>query len=187
MLKRHIVLVGFMGCGKSTVGPLVAGRLGEPFVDLDREIERTAGMSIREIFAQEGEAGFRRRETESLRDVLARRPHVVAAGGGLVTQAENRRLLREKAATVWLRAPIDELLRRIARSSDRPLIQGDDGMERARRLYREREPLYAEADFHVDATLGPRQVAELIAAWAAQHGGDPSRGNEERITQRITE
>lgn len=165
MLDRHLVLIGFMGCGKSTVGPGVADRLDAPFVDVDQAIVELAGKSIPAIFAEEGEEGFRRRETEALRRILDAPPQVVAAGGGLITQPENRRLLSERASTVWLRAPLSVLLQRVAHCGNRPLLQGPDGAERAARLYREREPLYATADLHVDATLGPGEVADIVAAW----------------------
>lgn len=172
MLDRHVVLVGFMGCGKSTVGPLLAKRLGAQFIDMDQHIVRQAGRSIPEIFASEGEAGFRDRESDALRAILGLPPLVVAAGGGLIERTENRRLLREAARQIWLRVPIDQLLARVGADPNRPLLQNDPGFSRARKLYACREPLYAEADLHVDAARSPEQTVDtIIAALRAKRAG----------------
>lgn len=179
MLDQHVVLVGFMGCGKSTVGPLLAKRIGAKFVDVDQYIVRQAGRTIPEIFATEGESGFRQRETEALREILALPPHVIAAGGGLIERAENRQMLRESARCVWLRVPIETLLARVGDDANRPLLQNDPGFVRARKLYASREPLYAEADLHIDASRSPEQSVETIMAalrvrpaGAQRKGGD---------------
>lgn len=164
MLDRHVVLIGFMGSGKSTVGPLLARRIGVPFVDLDQYIVRQAGRTIPEIFAEEGESGFRERESNALREILAQPPHVVAAGGGLIERPENRQMLQAQAHRVWLWVPIEQLLERVGNDPNRPMLQNDPGFVRTRKLYAAREPLYAEADLHIDATRSPEDTVETIVA-----------------------
>lgn len=160
--SRHIALIGFMGCGKSTVGPLLAKRLGLPFADIDRIIEEQVGATIPEIFAREGEQAFRRYETRALKSVLRLSPRVVATGGGLVVADENWSLLTAKTLPVWLRVPVEQLLDRIRTSTDRPLLQNDPGLVRTRALYQAREPLYERAPLWVDANRAPREVVQDI-------------------------
>lgn len=151
----HLVLVGPMGAGKSTLGQALADRWGLPFVDLDRAIEAEAGLSIPAIFAAEGEPGFRRREREALAAALAGAPSVIATGGGAVLAAENRAALRAHAFVVFLRIGVDEQLQRLANDRERPLIAGGDREAVLRRLAEERAPLYAETADHafpVDGT-----------------------------------
>ena len=105
-MRKPVLLIGMMGCGKSTVGRLLAERMHLPLIDLDEEIARAAGKTIPEIFAQEGEAGFRARETAALERALARGDGVIATGGGIVTRAENIRMMREKGVVVWLCRPL---------------------------------------------------------------------------------
>src|SRR5215471_6595214 len=141
---RAVVLTGFMGAGKSTVGPLVADRLGWRFVDLDVEIEHKAGRSIAQIFDTEGEAHFRKLESEALRVLLDGLKEsglaVIALGGGALTQAHNLWLLAQAAApTVFLEAPVDELLARCrAGAIDRPLSRHENQF---RQLFRLRRPV----------------------------------------------
>lgn len=163
----HIVLVGLSGSGKSTLAPLLRSRTGRSaVVDLDRAIESMTGRTIPEIFEEEGEAGFRLLESQALADALAAPPAVVATGGGVVLEYENRRLLRDNAVVVWLRARPDHLALRLADTSEaRPLLDGD--MEFAlHRMATEREALYAEvADLVVDVEGGdPLTLADEIAA-----------------------
>ena len=141
-LGRHLALVGFMGAGKSTLGPVLAGRLGRRFVSLDAGIEEAAGMRIPEIFARRGEAEFRTLEEQAARDVLGGgEPIVLELGGGALGSAETRRMLEEKAFVALLDVDPDEAWRRVAQS-DRPLAADPD---RFRALYQEREPVYAAA------------------------------------------
>ena len=107
-MRKPVLLIGMMGCGKSTVGRLLAERMRLPLIDLDEEIARAAGKTIPEIFAQEGEAGFRARETAALERALAREDGVIATGGGIVTRAENIRMMREKGFVVWLCRPLED-------------------------------------------------------------------------------
>ena len=150
---ERVALVGFMGAGKSSIGPALAMRLGLDFVDLDAEIVSSAGATIAEIFEQEGEAGFRRRETEILADHLEGPPLVIATGGGIVESSENRQRLAIEARTIWLDVRFDTVCRRLSADGSgrpRPLLQ-QLGWEGLRVLHRRRRPLYAScARWRVD-------------------------------------
>ena len=147
---KDIVLIGPMGSGKSTVAQALAQHSGTPLVDLDQHIEATAGMRIADIFAREGEAGFRAREHAALKEALAQ-GRVVATGGGVVLAPENRALLRDTVC-VWLDAPIETLAARLREeAAHRPLLQGTDVAEKLAALDAVRRPLYAEvAQLHID-------------------------------------
>jgi len=155
-----VYLVGMPGSGKSTVGGEVAGRLGVPFVDLDAEIERRSGASVPEIFAREGEAGFRALEARELVDASRNDPSVVACGGGVVLEPANRITLRNTGTCVYLDVPLAILEDRVRPAADRPLIRSDGDLER---LLTEREPLYREFAAHVvDGSGEPGDVADAI-------------------------
>jgi shikimate kinase len=154
-----VYLVGMPGSGKSTVGPELAGRLGVPFIELDAEIQGTAGRSVPEIFAEEGEAGFRAREAAALVDAAQRDPSVVSCGGGVVLEPANRVTLRATGEVVFLSVPLEVLAARVPPAADRPLIQHEGDLER---LFRAREPLYREFAAHV--VDGSGSVAEVAAA-----------------------
>lgn len=156
----RVVLVGFMGSGKTSVGRLLARRLGYGFEDMDRRIEERAGRAIAEIFRDEGEEAFREREREDALALSRLRDRVVAAGGGAFTRPETRALLQEGALTVWLRCDLDRILARVPADGSRPLAGNRDIM---RALLAEREPFYRMADVAVDASSGtPREVADRI-------------------------
>lgn len=157
----RIFLTGFMGAGKTTVGRLLARRLGVAFIDLDEEIEAEAGMSVREIFSAEGEGAFRRRENEALRRILAQPDVVVATGGGTMAQEANARLLQASGLTIWLNPPFGVIARRIGGmgKADRPLFKDE---AQALALYRERLLAYRQADLTVE--VGPNDEPEEIAA-----------------------
>jgi shikimate kinase len=161
---RRIVLLGFMGSGKSTVGPILARRLGWIFIDLDREIVAAAGLSVPEIFAGEGEPGFRRREAEATRRVISRDRLVLAPGGGWVANPDASGTLPEGTLEVWLRTSVSSVLRRVRRSRhERPLLAGSDPESTVRRLMAEREPLYRRAGLTVRTDgRNPSRVAEEI-------------------------
>jgi shikimate kinase len=143
--QPHLVLVGMMGAGKSSVGRRIARRTGRRCIDLDQQIEQAAGRTIPEIFAAEGEAAFRALETATLRTVLgADEPAVVAVGGGAVLPSENRRLMRDRAFVVWLRATPETLLERVGDGRGRPLLADDPG-EVITRLVTERADAYLDA------------------------------------------
>lgn len=156
----HLVLVGPMGAGKSSIGRRLAHACGLPFVDLDREIETRAGTDIPTIFAHEGEAGFRRREREALADLLEGAPCVLATGGGAVLDPDNRARMRRQGFVVYLRIDVDAQLTRLANDRSRPLIAGDDREAVLRRLAAERGPLY---DAVADLTFAPTDPGPIEA------------------------
>ena len=142
-MVKPILLIGMMGCGKSTLGQMLAKRLGRTFIDLDGEIERREGRSIPDIFAVEGDAGFRRYETAALLDALCADNAVIATGGGIVTREENIAAMREKGLVVWLCRPLEEIIADV-RQDTRPNLAGNKE-ERMRTLYAQREALYQKA------------------------------------------
>jgi len=149
---RNIALIGFMGTGKTSVGREVARRLGWPFVDTDELVERRAGCSIPELFAQGGEAIFRALEREAVREAARMRPAVIACGGGVPMDSANVRELRRTCRLVLLEADLETLLARVGDAEYRPLLHGDPG-GRARQLLLERAPRYREvADLVVDTS-----------------------------------
>jgi shikimate kinase len=163
-----VYLVGMPGSGKSTVGRELAGRLGVPFVDLDEEIERREGRSVPEIFAADGEAGFRALEAQELLRASGRDPSVVACGGGVVLEPANRIALRNTGICVFLSVPLEALSARVRPAEDRPLIHKEGDLER---LLADREPLYREFAAHVvDGSGDPGEVADAIVEelrWSA--------------------
>jgi shikimate kinase len=166
---RRLVLVGFMGAGKSTVGPLVAKRLGWDFVDMDARIEERVGSSVADMFKARGEDAFRLEEEAVARELHARGEVVVAAGGGALLRPTTRELLRENALTVWLRCGLDTILQRVPADGRRPLAGNRDIMKI--RLA-ERETSYREADVTVDASEpGPDAVAERVVATIGERLG----------------
>jgi len=140
-----------MGAGKTSVGKLLARRLGKTFYDCDHEIERATGVRIPVIFEIEGEAGFRARETRMLLELVQSPNIVLATGGGAVLSPQNRRLLAEHGTVVYLRAAAHDLWQRTRHDRNRPLLQTPDPLTRLTELFRERDPLYCEiADVIVD-------------------------------------
>lgn len=165
---RHLVLVGMMGAGKTTVGKRVASLLGRPFLDSDEAVEARTGRTVAELFAQGGEPAFRSLESEVLREMLAgTEPAVIAAAGGTVLDEANRCAMREHARVVWLRADPDVLVERVRSSDHRPLL-ADDPTGTLRRLAEQRAHLYDEvADVVVDVDdLDPSTVADKVAGSA---------------------
>src|SRR3990170_6069047 len=144
-----VVLVGFVGSGKSSVGRVLARRFGAPFVDMDERIESAAGSPIRDLFAREGEPAFREREKAALRDALSVKGCVIATGGGAFSDEENRVLLRSYAPVVYLEAAVEILLERLAADLGRPLLRGGDREEGVRALLSRRGPGYRTADVTV--------------------------------------
>ena len=139
-----VTLIGMPGGGKSTVGRLLAERLGVEFADTDLAIERRMGMSVGQIFDTRGEAFFRDLESEVLDSLVRMNPSVVATGGGSVLRPENRDLLREHTVPVYLQTSLPELWRRVRGNSRRPLLRGPSPYERLEQIYAERHPIYSE-------------------------------------------
>lgn len=143
---RHLVLVGLMGAGKTSVGKRIAQRLHLPFIDSDNAIEEAAHMAIPEIFALKGEAEFRAGERRVIARLLGERQRVIATGGGAYMDAETRARIREKGISLWLKAELPVLMKRVLRRQDRPLLQNADPEATMRGLIEKRYPVYAEAD-----------------------------------------
>jgi shikimate kinase len=166
--RTRIVLVGFMGAGKTTVGRHLASILGWEFVDLDDQVVERAGKSVAAIFREHGEAAFRAAEHEAAVELKLRRFVVIAAGGGAFMAPDTRAALSADAVTVWLRCELSALLARIANDGSRPLA---GSRETISALLTEREPIYRRADVVVDTTsVAPPDAAREIAR-AALHGG----------------
>ncbi|WP_339830258.1 shikimate kinase [uncultured Parvibaculum sp.] len=160
---RSIVLVGLMGAGKTTVGRRLARRLGLEFVDADAEIEQAAGETIPEIFARHGEAAFRAGERRVIKRLLAGPPHVLATGGGAFMDPVTRANIAARGVSVWLKADLDVLMKRVAKRGDRPLLQNGDPLTTMKRLIDERYPVYAQADISIESVEGPHEaVVETI-------------------------
>jgi shikimate kinase len=151
---RPVVLVGMMGAGKSTIGRRLAARLRLPFLDADTEIETAAAMSIPDIFETHGEPHFRDGEARVIARLLDGGPSVLATGGGAFLREETRERISRKAISVWLKADVDTIMRRVRRRADRPLLQTADPAATVERLVGEREPFYQGADL----TIASREV-----------------------------
>lgn len=163
----NVVLIGFMGTGKTAVGKMVASRLGRPFIDTDVLIEERAGRPIARIFAEDGEEAFRRFESEIVAEVSVRQGVVIATGGGVVLRPENMARLRQRGVIVGLQAHPQAILSRVGGGNDRPLL-GTDPEASIRRLLLERARLYAHADLTIDTTDLPlRDAAERVLAFVA--------------------
>jgi len=147
----NIFLVGLMGAGKTSIGRLLARRLGKTFFDSDREIERATGVKIPVIFDIEGEAGFRARESRMIAELVQGGDIVLATGGGAILSAENRKLLSANGVVIYLRAAVPDLWNRTRHDRNRPLLRTAEPLATLERLYAERDPLYREiADIIVD-------------------------------------
>jgi shikimate kinase len=164
--RRSIVLVGMMGAGKSSIGRRLAARMNIPFVDADAEIEQAASMSIADIFAVHGEPYFRAGEARVIARLLEHGPQVLATGGGAFMNAQTRVTIRGKAVSVWLKADLDVLTKRLRRRNDRPLLKTEDPIATLSKLLVARDPIYAEADVTVISRDVTHDVIvdEIIAA-----------------------
>lgn len=173
--RRTIALVGLMGVGKSSVGRRLANALGLPFRDADAEVEAAAGRSIPEIFADLGEPAFRDGERRVIGRLLEGPPHVLATGGGAFMSPETRALIKERALSIWLKADLEVLARRIGRKDNRPLLIGKEPIDVLRAQAETRYPAYAEADIAVETGDAAHHitVAQVIAALKS-HLGEPA-------------
>lgn len=167
-LPRTVALVGLMGAGKTTIGRRLAEHFGLPFVDADEEIEKAAGQSIADIFAQYGEDGFRDGEQRVIARLLDEPTHILATGGGALIRPQTRERLKAKAITVWLRSDIKVLARRIANKPHRPLVANRNPLDVLKDHVKTRYPLYEMADITVDTGDQPHAKALEIVLDALQ-------------------
>jgi shikimate kinase len=161
-LTRTVALVGLMGVGKSTVGRKLAESLSAQFIDSDEEIEKAAGLSVQEIFDRLGEPEFRRGERRVIERLLNGPPIVLATGGGAYMDPQTRALLKDKATTVWLRADLETIWKRVSRRDTRPLLKRDNPKQVLADLHAARAPVYAEADIVVHSGDGPAAEAVKV-------------------------
>lgn len=157
-LSKTIVLVGLMGAGKTAIGKRLAQRLGLDFVDADKEIEAAADCSIAEIFARHGELSFRDGERRVILRLLDNPIHVLSTGGGAFMDPETRARIAERGISIWLRADLDLMLKRVSRRSDRPLLQVADPRAKLEELMTQRYPVYGLADITVDSVDAPPEI-----------------------------
>jgi len=169
-IPGNIFLVGMMGAGKTSVGKLLARRLGKTFYDCDHEIERATGVKVAVIFEIEGEPGFRAREAKTLAELARRADIVLATGGGAVLSADNRKLLTGNGVVVYLRAAPADLWSRTRHDKNRPLLQTADPLARLEQLYAERDPLY-------------REVADIVVDTGSQSLGSLAHRLEQQLLQ----
>ena len=167
MTANNIFLVGLMGSGKTTVGRALARRLGLTFVDSDHEIEARTGANIPWIFEIEGEASFRRREADMIRELTGRQGIVLATGGGAILDPKNREYLKTRGTVIYLRASINSILHRTSADKNRPLLQTPDPRKKLEELSRQREPLYREIA-HLTIDTGRQNVAAMVQHILAQ-------------------
>lgn len=176
-LDRPVVLVGLMGVGKSTVGRRLARRLGLPFVDSDAEIEGAAGFPAAEVFERYGERDFRDGERRLVARLIESEVRVIATGGGAYVDPRTRKLLNERAITIWLDAPVEILAERTSRRDTRAQLRIGDPKAVLARLSQERRPSYEEAHIHVKSGAGAhKDVVETIVA-ALENYLQESAGN----------
>jgi shikimate kinase len=156
--RRSIVMIGMMGAGKSSIGKRLAARLGIPFADADAAIEEAAGMSVADIFEAHGEPSFRSGEARVIARLLDNGPQVLATGGGSFASRETRARIHDKGISVWLKADVEVLLRRVKRRDNRPLLRNDDPAATLTALLAAREPFYSEADVTVISREVPHEI-----------------------------
>ena len=175
---KNIVLIGFMGTGKTTIGRLLASRLGRPFVDCDKKVEYESGMTIREIFERYGEAYFRQKEKDMIAKLSRYNNAVIATGGGVVLSNENMRRLKRNGVIIALTASVDTILQRTGRRNSRPLFRDFPAHEQiVNTLLSERWDLYQKADFTIDTNNNlPQHVINEIMFFLRQAGYLPGRG-----------
>ena len=164
-MKDNVILTGFMGTGKTSLGKLLATRLGRPFVDIDKKIEDEARLSIPKIFERFGEAHFRELERAAVKDLCERRGLVIATGGGTIKDEENLQLLKSSGVMICLTTEPEEIFKRTARRGERPVLDGggNERLETIKKLLAERKKFYDRADYQVDTTnWSPIQIIDDI-------------------------
>jgi len=177
--QRSIVLVGLMGAGKTTVGRRLAAALDLPFLDADAEIERAADRPVAEIFSDFGETAFRDGERRVIARLLEEPQAVIALGGGAFVNDDTRKMVRQKAISVWLKADLDTLMERVSRRDTRPLLQTDDPRAVMADLMAKRESAYAQADLQISGDSGPHATAvERILDGLKDYGFEASAADD---------
>ena len=170
-LKKPVVMIGMMGAGKTAVGKALAHALDVPFLDSDSEIEEAANMTVQEVFARDGEAFFRQKETQVIERLLDGRVGVISTGGGAFLAEVNRRVISAKGVSVWLNAELDVLWERVRHRDTRPLLKTANPYETLKSIFLARRDLYALADLSVtsdgDVTIDA-MAARVIAALSAR-------------------
>jgi len=172
---QNIILTGFMGTGKSTVGQELARQLDWPFVDMDTLIEARQGMPIRRLFETRGEAAFRRLESDLCRELAARRRHVIATGGGALIDPANLQAMSAGNLVICLGCRPEVLWRRLSADSDRPLLDADDRRARILSLLAARQPAYARIERHIDVSDRPVAAiaADILTLFGEMYGHHP--------------
>jgi shikimate kinase len=185
--NRSIVLIGLMGAGKTAVGRRLANWLDLPFIDADGEIELAAGQSVKEIFAEHGEAYFRDGERKVIARLLQSGPQVLATGGGAYMSPQTRAAIKARGISIWLKADLRVLLKRVGRRDNRPLLTVGDPETIMRTLMAERDPVYAQADITVESREVPHDVivGAVVDAIAGKLGcaAKPAAGARRRKVQ----
>ena len=164
-MKENVILIGFMGVGKTSLGKLLALKLGRSFIDLDEKIEHDAGLTIPQIFETYGEKYFRELEKKAVKEICTRRNIVIATGGGTVKDAENLQLLKNSGVIICLTTEPEEIFRRTEKRGERPVLDGggNERLETIKKLLAEREEFYSQADYQIDTTdWSPLQIVNKI-------------------------
>lgn len=170
-MKDNVILTGFMGTGKTSLGKLLATKLGRPFVDIDKKIEDETQLSIPMIFEQFGEEHFRELEKTAVKELSTRRGLVIATGGGTIKDEENLNLLKNSGVMICLTAEPEEILYRTARRGERPVLDGggNERLETIKKILAERKEFYDRADYFVDTTdWSPIQIVDDICRYLRQ-------------------
>jgi len=168
---KNLVLVGFMGSGKTVVGKLVAERLGMHFMDMDDEVERREGRKISEVFAQDGESYFRRLERVLTQELASQTDWVIATGGGIVLDPRNLDDFRKTSVIIGFGIHVDTVLQRVGHQTHRPLLEGGDKHKRVQKLLAQREPLYRAAGEYIDTN--DRTIDEVVNKVVAAYQKNP--------------
>lgn len=163
--RKNIVLIGFMGCGKTTLGKKLSMRLKYSFIDMDRYIEHRVGITVAQIFEEKGEPYFRDLEKKAVEQLSREYGNIIATGGGIIKNGDNMHMLKQTGIVVYLKATPEHIFRNIANDDTRPLLQGGDKLEKIRILMEERRELYEKyADVTVNVSPGNvNQITERIA------------------------
>ncbi len=172
ILTKPVVLVGMMGAGKTAIGSALARRLGVSFIDSDDEIVKAANMSIAEIFERDGEAFFRKRESEILARLLESAPAVLSTGGGAFLQEQNRALIEDHGVSLWLKAELDLLWNRVKHKNTRPLLRTENPHQTLSEIFHARQDIYALSQIWVeaDASYSIEQMVDQVLAALVKNG-----------------